>query len=61
MITSAATDSGMFSRPGYWLMLADDRYASDPPMLTVPAAASAMPVPEPVPEVVMSTFGFSVP
>src|SRR5579863_10331132 len=28
-------------------------------MFTVPAAASAMPVPEPVPEVVMRTFGLS--
>src|SRR5438067_2155952 len=30
-------------------------------MFTVPAAASAIPVPEPVPDVVMSTLGCSVP
>ena len=51
----------MFSRPGCWLMSAGDRYASDPPMSTVPAAASEMPVPEPVPDVLTTTFGLSVP
>src|SRR5579871_4424936 len=48
----------MFIRPGYFAVSALDRYASEAPMLTVPVAASEMPMPEPVLPVVIVTIGF---
>src|ERR1700722_12659191 len=49
--------SGMLRSPGYCWVCAGDRYASDPPMLTVPAAADEMPVPDPVDAVLIETAG----
>src|SRR5579862_3074658 len=46
MTISAATASGMFSRFVYLAMSAGDRYASDAPRLTVPAAADEIPTPD---------------
>src|ERR1700724_3832618 len=51
--------SGMFSSPGFCWTCPWDKYASDAPMLTVPAAADEMPVPEPVAAVVIDTVGHS--
>src|ERR1700722_17361123 len=52
--------SGTFSMPGSAVTCDVDRYASDAPMLTVPLAASATPVPEPVDPVVTVTSGHCV-
>jgi hypothetical protein len=49
----------MFSSPGFCCAWAGDKYASDAPMFTVPAAADEMPVPEPVAAVVIDTLGHS--
>lgn len=49
---------GIFNRVGVCAKRAEERYASEAPMSTVPFAASAIPVPEPVPAVVMEMLEY---
>ena len=48
----------MFSNPWCAAISASDRYESEAPMLTVPAAACAIPVAELVSAVLMVTFEY---
>ena len=44
--------------PGYWVTCELDRYASEAPMSTTPAAASLTPLPEPPAAGMIDTFEY---